>query len=52
MKKFEYTVWTSFNFNDAGINNELNRLGKEGWELIIVKKYEGCQTFYLKREIA
>lgn len=45
MKKFEYQVITLYGPN---IEDELNKYGEEGWELVTVDNNEG--KHYLKRE--
>ncbi|HSQ89555.1 hypothetical protein [Romboutsia sp.] len=45
MKKFEYQVLT---FTCCYIEDELNKYGQDGWELVAV---DGNGKHYLKREI-
>ena len=58
MKKFEYkSVDCSLPSGVEGMVKELNRLGKEGWELVSVSPSDSSEyglsilTAFLKREI-
>lgn len=44
MKKYEYKHKT---FSKENLTKKLNQLGREGWELILIKD----ETYYFKREI-
>lgn len=57
MKKFEYTTESFSTPACTGMQSKLNKLGKEGWELVSVcpsNSYESGLseiTAFLKREI-
>ena len=52
MKFYEYKILKDKVFKKSIITEaELNRLGKQGWELVNVTSAEGFKTAYFKREV-
>ena len=51
MTKWEYKVIKIHNMAPDSLVLELNKLGKEGWELIFMDVFNGQPRAYLKKEI-
>ena len=52
MKKFEYiVVRLSLSYNGSEIEDELDKLGRENWELVSVVKENVTLIYFFKREI-
>lgn len=45
------TIWEymtiSGNAGDNGFTNQLNSVGKEGWELVVIQQTQGEPTYYI-----
>ena len=50
MKKFQYEV-DELNEFESIPEDKLTEMGKAGWELIVVERFDGVARFYFKREI-
>lgn len=52
MKTWEYTTIKNRRSNQRVINERLNEMGQNGWELITTASYDiGAYMFVFKREI-
>jgi len=55
-KQFEYLFFDSTNMTNEDVQNRMNDIGENRWELVSVADYmvDGCskrRTFYFKRRI-
>lgn len=52
MKQYQYKILEDKVFRKSVVTEEeLNRLGKQGWELVNVDMSEGVKKAYFKREL-
>jgi len=49
MKKWEYKIITE-NFSSYYIEENLNKLGEAGWELVATRTREGITVYIFKRQ--